>query len=273
MVTKTSRTSNDIAARLDDIDVQVGVGASQAEATARLLQQAAETTDELERKRLQDEVVVLNMNIANGIAVRYRGKGIPSDDLQQVAYMGLVKAVRGFDVSVGRAFLSYAAPTIRGEVRRHFRDHGWAVRPPRRVQELQGQVSSVVTQLTQTLGRSPRPSEVAQFLEVPIEDVIEALSTDGCFTPASLDAPVGERGTGTLGDTITDDDTEMGAAEARIMLAPAVHRLSERDRRILHLRFFRQYTQEQIAREIGVTQMQVSRLISRILTDLRGQLD
>lgn len=271
MTTTDVSISEEVAEGHSDIPLQVEEDRS--EVTARLLRKAADTDDETERKRLQDEVVVLNLSVANGIAVRYRSKGISSEDLQQVAYVGLVKAVRGFDPSFGRDFLSYAVPTIKGEVKRHFRDHGWTVRPPRRIQELQGQVSAVVTELTQGLGRSPRPSEVAQFLEVAVEDVIEALSTDGCFTPTSLDTPVGEDGASTLGEMITADDADMGAAEARVMLAPAVRRLSERDRRILHLRFFRQYTQEQIAQDIGVTQMQVSRLLSRILTDLRGQLD
>jgi RNA polymerase sigma-B factor len=130
-----------------------------------------------------------------------------------------------------------------------------------------------MNELNQSLGRSPRPNEVAQYLEVPVEDVIEALSADGCFTPTSLDMPVGEDATGTLGELIADEDRHMSAAEARVMLAPAVKNLEERDRRILYLRFFKQWTQEQIAKDIGVTQMQVSRLLSRILTDLRGQLD
>jgi RNA polymerase sigma-B factor len=244
-----------------------------AETTARLLQEAAEAPDQEARKHRQDEVVLLNMSLAHGIATRYRGKGVASDDLEQVAYMGLVKAVRGFDPTFERDFLSYAVPTIRGEVKRHFRDHGWAVRPPRRIQELQSEVSAALGQLTHTLGHSPRPSQVAQYLEVPLEDVIEALSADGCFTPTSLDTPVGEDGSGTLGELIADEQPELSASEARIMLAPAVRRLGERDRRILYLRFFKQCTQEQIAQEIGVTQMQVSRLLSRILSDLRGQID
>ena len=240
--------------------------------TGRLLRQAAETADALERKRLQDEVVLLNMSTASGIAGRYRSKGVATDDLEQVAYMGLVKAVRAFDASRGCGFLAYAVPSIHGEVKRHFRDHSWAVRPPRRVQELSGQLAAVVTELTQSLGRSPRPAELARFLEAPIEDVIETLCTDGCYIPTSLDAPVGERGSGTLGEMLVDESSEIGAAEARAVLAPAVRRLRERDRRILHLRFFRQCTQSQIAEEIGVTQMQVSRLLSKILADLRGEL-
>ena len=187
-------------------------------------------------------------------------RGIGKDDLMQAAYVGLVKAVQGFDPSFERDFLSYAVPTVTGEVKRYFRDYGWTVRPPRRVQELQAQISRASSELSQTLHRSPKPSEVAEFLSVDVDSVIEALAADGCFTPASLDVPVGE------------DDADLGRAEARILLAPAVRRLAPRDRRILELRFFHGWTQEQIAGDIGVTQMQVSRLLARILSDLRAEL-
>jgi RNA polymerase sigma-B factor len=241
--------------------------------TARLLHQLAETTEETERLRLQDEVVVLNMGIARAIASRYRGKGIADEDLSQAAYMALLKAARGFDPSFEREFLSYAIPTIQGEVKRQFRDYGWMVRPPRPIQKLQSEVSNAMGDLTQTLGRSPRVSEVAQFLELPVDDVVEALSADGCYSPTSLDTPVGEDGSGTLGDLISADDHETSAAEARVMLAPAVQQLSDRDRRVLYLRFFKQHTQARIAEDIGVTQMQVCRILSRVLHELRGQID
>jgi RNA polymerase sigma-B factor len=241
--------------------------------TNRLLEQAVATSDEVERKRLHDEVIVLNSGIAHAIATRYRGRGVAGEDLTQIAFLGMWKAVQRFDPSFGRDFLSYAVPTIKGEIKRYFRDNGWAVRPPRRIQEIQGKVSAALEELTQDLGRSPKPREVAQYLEVPLEDIVEALSTDGCFTPTSLDTPVGAEESGTLGELISDTEEDMSAAEARVMLAPAVRSLGERDRRILYLRFFKQQTQEQIAKEIGVTQMQVSRLLARILKDLRGQLE
>ena len=204
--------------------------------TARLLAELHATSDEEEKKALRAEVVVLNMGVARAIAHRYRQRGLAEDDLVQVAYVGLVKAVNGFDPSHERDFLSYAVPTVTGEVKRHFRDFGWTVRPPRRVQ------------------------------------VIEALAADGAFTPASLDVPVGEDGAATLGDLMPGRDTDLESAEARVMLGPAVRSLAPRDRRILELRFFEGWTQEQIAQDIGVTQMQVSRLLSRILKDLRAHL-
>jgi RNA polymerase sigma-B factor len=246
--------------------------ADRSEITARLLRQISETSDDLEQKRLRDEVVVLNMGVARAIAARYRDRGIGKDDLMQAAYVGLVKAVQGFDPSYERDFLSYAVPTVTGEVKRYFRDYGWTVRPPRRVQELQAQISRASGELSQTLHRSPKPSEVAEFLSVDVDSVIEALAADGCFTPASLDVPVGEDGSTSLGELLGGDDADLGRAEARILLAPAVRRLGDRDRRILELRFFHGWTQEQIAGDIGVTQMQVSRLLARILSDLRTEL-
>ena len=260
-----------------DPDVLDGTGAGvqqdRREVTARLLGLAADTDDPTERQRLQDEVVVLNLGIARAIANRYRGKGIAEDDLTQAAYMALLKAARNFDTGFGREFLSYAIPTIQGEVKRQFRDYGWMVRPPRPIQKLQGEVSAAMGKMTQALGRSPRVSEVAQFLEIPVEDVVEALSADGCYSPTSLDTPVGEDGSNTLGELLSADDADMSAAEARVMLAPAVQKLSERDRQVLYLRFFKQHTQARIAEEIGVTQMQVCRILSRVLNTLRGQLD
>ncbi len=242
------------------------------EITARLLRQMGETSDEVECKRLRDEVVVLNMGVARAIASRYRDRGIGREDLIQAAYVGLVKAANGFDPSFERDFLSYAVPTVTGEVKRYFRDFGWTVRPPRRVQELQAQISRASGELSQTLHRSPKPSEVAEHLSVDVDSVIEALGADGCFSPASLDVPVGEDGSTSLGDLIGGEDADLGRAEARILMAPAVRRLATRDRRILELRFFHGWTQEQIAGDIGVTQMQVSRLLSRILSDLRAEL-
>ncbi|NUR09765.1 MAG: SigB/SigF/SigG family RNA polymerase sigma factor [Nocardioidaceae bacterium] len=240
--------------------------------TARLLAELHATDDEQEKAALRAEVVVLNMGVARAIAHRYRQRGLAEDDLVQAAYVGLVKAVNGFDPSHERDFLSYAVPTVTGEVKRYFRDFGWSVRPPRRVQELQGQIAKASSELTQRLGRSPRPSEVAEALGLEIESVIEALAADGAFTPASLDVPVGADGAATLGDLMPDEAEGFESAEARVMLGPAVRNLAPRDRRILELRFFHGWTQEQIAQDIGVTQMQVSRLLSRILRDLRNEL-
>jgi RNA polymerase sigma-B factor len=245
---------------------------SRTELSQLLLEQAATETDPLERKRLQDEVVVLHMGLARSIAARYRGRGIADEDLCQAATMALLKAARNFDATIGAEFLSYAVVTMKGEVKRQFRDFGWMVRPPRPIQKLQADVSRVQGDLTQKLGRSPRVTEVAADLGVREEEVLEALSADGCYAPTSLDTPVGADGSGALGELLPDDDTAMGEAEARIMLAPAVRSLPQRERDILYLRFFKQQTQAQIADEVGITQMQVSRILARVLTQLRGQL-
>ena len=244
-----------------------------AQRTAELLRAIADTTDEQERHQLVDELVVVNLGVARSIAIRYRNRGISVDDLEQVARLGLVKAAQAFDATRQNDFLAYAVPTIRGEVRKHFRDHGWSVRPPRRIQELQSRIMAAAADLTQELGRSPRPSEIARHLDADVEEVHEALSADGCFSPSSLDRRVSDdENSASLGDLLPGEDHEQEAAEARLMLAPVVRRLGERDQLILHLRFFKGWTQEEIAKEIGVTQMHVSRLLNRILQELRSEL-
>ena len=208
------------------------------------------------------------MPVARQLARRYRERGIPLDDLQQVAYLGLVKAVRGFRPEKNDEFLGYAVPTIRGELRKHFRDAGWTVRPPRRIQELQAQVWAAESDLTQEKHRSPTTAEIADRLDAPKADVLEACSADGCFTPSSLDAtPV--NGGVPLAERQASLDAGFARSEAKVVLGPVVRELGERDRRILELRFFRGWTQQQIGDEVGVTQMQVSRLLSRILGDLK----
>ena len=167
----------------------------------------------------------MHMGLARAIAARYRGRGIADDDLVQAATMALLKAARKFDPSHGAEFLTYAVVTMKGEVKRQFRDFGWMVRPPRPIQKMQADVARAESELTQTLGRSPRVREVAEHLGVPEDEVLEALSADGCFTPTSLDLPVGEQGNGVLGDTLAGEDTALDEAEARIMLMPAVKAL------------------------------------------------
>jgi RNA polymerase sigma-B factor len=239
--------------------------------TQRLLRQAREAEGD-ERARIEEEIVTLNMGIAESIAKRFRSRGEPLDDLVQVAYVGLTKAVRGYDPDKTDAFLKYAAPTIAGELKRYFRDVAWTVRPPRRIQELQASISKAAAAMSQELGRSPRPSELAERLDASLEDVTEALASDGCFTPTSLD----ERGPSddgfALSDVLGEPDRDLDRAEVVALLRPACRNLKPRDQRILFLRFFHGWTQAQIAEELGVTQMQVSRLLSRILTSLREEL-
>ena len=222
--------------------------------------------DELTR-----QLIETNAAVARSMASRYRNRGIDLDDLEQVALLGLTKAAQRFDPGAGHDFLSFAVPTIRGELRRHFRDSGWMVRPPRRVQDLQTRIASAQEELESRLGRSPRPTEMAAHLDEDLSDVVEALAADGCFTPTSLDAKVAD-GSSSLGDLLGADDRALAQAEATVMLEPLMRRLSARDRRIVRLRYYQEQTQQEIADSVGLTQAQVSRVLTRILTDLRTGL-
>jgi len=216
--------------------------------------------------------VLINVEVAESIVMRYRNRGVPVEDLVQVACLGLVKAARGFDPVKSDNFLGYAVPTILGEVKRFFRDNAWAVRPPRRIQELQAEIAAASAQLMQDTGRVPTPSAVAQQLEIDVKEVIEALSADGCFAPTSLDRPPRDDETNPLADSLGEDDPGYTHAEAVVALRPLCQNLTERERRIVYLRFFHEWTQARIAEEFGVTQMQVSRLLTRIFAKLREQL-
>jgi RNA polymerase sigma-B factor len=222
-------------------------------------------------------VVCINMPIARELAGRYAGRGIDRDDLTQVAYTALTRAARKFRADLHTDLLSYAVPSIRGELKKYFRDHGWVIRPPRHIQEAQPLIVRADSELAQQLGRSPRPSEVAAHLGLDVQHVIEAMSAGGCFAPSSLDRLLtadNDEGTGPgiLADVVSETD-RAPAAEARLTLAPVVRQLPERDRQILYLRFVEERTQQEIGEAIGVTQMQVSRLLTRILRDLRRGLD
>jgi RNA polymerase sigma-B factor len=252
-----------------DVHERPGSRADRASRTRALFEQAL-AAPEAERQTLLESVIVLHLDLAHAEAARYRRRGIPLDDLRQVAALALTRATHRYDVTTGHEFLSFAVPTIRGELRKHFRDHGWMIRPPRRVQELQARINAAEAELSHPLGRSPNAREIAEHLGEDVESVIEALASDGCFVPTSLDHPVGGETTATLGDLLGGDDPDHTVAEARALLAPVVQRLGERDRQILTMRFYEGLTQREIAMRIGVTQMQVSRLLTRILGQMRG---
>jgi RNA polymerase sigma-B factor len=245
---------------------------NRTERTRELVARLTYCVDDGERHALTNELAAVNMPVADSVVSRYRSRGVATEDLQQVAYLALTKAARRFDPSAGHDFLSFCVPTIRGEVRRYFRDKGWMVRPPRRIQELQARISQAQRDLSITLGRPPVLHELATHLDEQPDDVREALDGQGCFTPTSLDKPVGDAQGVSLGELIGDEDDHQSAAEARVVLAPVVRRLSDRDRHILELRFFEGLTQREIADDLGVTQMQVSRLLTRIFRDIRQDL-
>jgi len=239
--------------------------------TARLLAEARRSRGPT-RTRCEDEVIRINMRVARDVARRYYGRGIPAEDIDQVAFLGLVKAVRGYDADLGDDFLSYAVPTVRGEIRRYFRDAGWVVRPPRSVQEVQTRVTNAESELAQTYGRTPSVTEIAIYLDVPIALVLAAQAAAGCFTPASLDAPRADTDHESPVDRLGGLDPAFATTEARLALKPLMSALNDRDRKIIELRYFQNRTQSQIGAEVGVTQEQVSRLLSGILLKLRRVL-
>jgi RNA polymerase sigma-B factor len=242
-----------------------------AERTKELLD-LIEEAEGRAKKELIDQLIQVNMPVAESVAARFRRRGIPDDDLEQVAYLALVRVAHAYDQSRGHDFLSYAVPSIRGEVRRYFRDHGWMVRPPRGIQEMQGRISAVESEVATRVGHPPSAAELAGELGEPVAEVKKALAANGCFTPTSLDQiPPSE--TSAIVDQLGELEAGLNAAEARVVLRPVVSRLSDRERRILEMRFFGQHTQQEIADEIGVTQMQVSRLLSTLLQRLRCELE
>jgi RNA polymerase sigma-B factor len=244
---------------------------NRSEKTTRLFALRASATGE-ERAAIEDQLIELSMTMAADATRRFHRRGIASEDIEQVAYVGLVKAVKAFDPEHGYDFLSFAIPTIRGEVRRHFRDIGWAVRPPRPIQEAQSKIIASEGDLYQQYGRAPRPSEIAEHLGLELDVGVEALGADGCFAPASLDAPHNEEDNDPIARRLGYEDAQFDVAEARAVLAPLLNKLSKRDKLIIEMRFFRGCTQSEIGEAIGVTQMQVSRLLSRLMARMREEL-
>ncbi|MEU1748045.1 RNA polymerase sigma factor SigF [Micromonospora arida] len=233
---------------------------------------AATQADDPRRPALRDRAIEAWMPLARHLARRYGGRGAPDDDLAQTAFVGLIKAVDNFDHSRGVDFSGYAIPTIIGEIKRYFRDRTWAVRVPRRLQELRLSISAANSALTQNLGRSPTVADIASYLDVTEETVLEGLEGARAYRATSLSTPIGADGNRELGDTLGDDDHEIDLVEIRVALDPALATLPERERQILILRFHGNLTQAQIADRIGVSQMHVSRLITRSLAALRHQL-
>ena len=240
--------------------------------TESLLARLADSRSVRERRRFKHEVVLLNLDLADNIAARYAGRGIEWDDLVQVGRVGLLKAVDGYRADKGCGFPAYASPTIAGEIKRYFRDCGWMVRPPRRLQELRNQLRSVEPDLQQRLHRAPSAGELADALGIEPDELSDALAARSGYTALSLDAPTRADSALSLGDGLPDDSDPYEVVERGEWLRPALAMLTDRDRRIIELRFVDGLTQAQIGRHLGVSQMQICRLLSGILDRLRHDL-
>ena len=220
--------------------------------------------------RIREELIEAHLGLAEYLARRFTNRGEPLDDLVQVASMGLLKAVDRFEPERGLEFSTYATHTIVGELKRHFRDKGWAIRVPRRMQELHLRLGSVVATLNQELGRSPTIAEIATHASVSEEDVLEAMEAGQAYRFTSLDAPVPGEDAMPLSSQIGEDDVQMVDVEHRASLSPLIAKLPAREQTILHLRFFEGLTQSEIAARLGISQMHVSRLLARSLAQLRS---
>lgn len=225
-----------------------------------------------ERVELRNQLVRMHIPLVEHLARRFRNRGEPLDDLTQVATIGLIKSVDRFDHERGVEFSTYATPTIVGEIKRHFRDKGWAVRVPRRLQELRLSLTTATSELSQRHGRSPTVHELAEHLGISEEDVLEGLESANAYSTLSLDVPDSDDESPAVADTLGATDEALEGVEYRESLKPLLAQLPPREQKILVLRFFRNMTQSQIAAEVGISQMHVSRLLARTLAQLREKL-
>lgn len=241
-------------------------------ATTALLAFAHGLPEDAVRHPVLARVVDANMPVAEAVAARYRRRGLSTEDLQQAAYEGLCKAVHRFDPAQAEDLLSFAVPTIRGEVQRYFRDHSWVVRPPRRLQELSAQVRALREEVEQELGRPATTAELADRLGIDEHTCEEALQASSAMHATSLDAPVGPTGTARISDLLGEGD-RLERVDDHLVLRPLVAALGPREQQLLHLRFVEERSQSEIGEVLGVTQTQVSRLLRKLLDDLRRALD
>ena len=223
--------------------------------------------------RLRDELILEHLGLARALARRYSGRGESVEDLEQVATVGLLKAVERFEPDRGLAFSTFAVPTILGEIKRHFRDRAWATRVPRGLQELALRLNESVQVLTQELKRSPSLDEIAADMEVDVERVLEAMEVNRSYSASSLDATSPDDDTSRrLERVLAEVDPGLAAVDHQLVVKSLLETLPDRDRRIVELRFFEGFTQLEIAEQIGISQMHVSRLLARSLESLREHM-
>jgi RNA polymerase sigma-B factor len=230
--------------------------------------------DEAEKAEMRSLLVDQYIGLVEFLARRFRNRGEPLEDLVQVGTIGLLKAIDRFDLGREVEFSTYATPTIVGELKRHFRDKGWAVRVPRRLQELHLELTKIIGHLGQELGRSPTVPEIAEHSGISEEQVLEGLEIAQAYNFTSLDAPIDsdDSESSSFADQMGSEDEQLENLEYRAALAPEMAKLPERERRILYLRFYKGMTQSEIADRLGISQMHVSRLLNRTLIRLREAL-
>ncbi|MBB6629171.1 RNA polymerase sigma factor SigF [Nocardioides sp. KIGAM211] len=255
-------------------EVLTGVEATRRRSAELFGQFRDENAPEASRETARDSLVHLHLPLVEHCARRFRNRGEPFEDLVQVGTIGLIKSVDRFDTDRGVEFSTYATPTIIGEIKRYFRDKGWAIRVPRRLQELRMQIGAATAELTQSLGRSPTPRELAHAIGCTVEEIVEGIESSNAYSTLSLDASDDhDDGAATMLDALGVEDAGLEHVEIRESIKPLLDRLEPREKKILLLRFFKNMTQSQIAEEIGVSQMHVSRLLNRTLDQLRTSLD
>jgi RNA polymerase sigma-B factor len=229
--------------------------------------------EDVQHRLVRDELVELHLPLVEYLARRFRNRGEPLDDLVQVATIGLIKSVDRFDLDRGVEFSTYATPTIVGEIKRHFRDKGWAIRVPRRLQEMKLSLTKATAELSQRNGRAPTVAELAKHLELSEDDVLEGLESANAYSAISLDAPdISDNDSPAVADSLGAVDDALEGVVYRESLKPLLEQLPPREKQILMLRFFANLTQSQIAADLGISQMHVSRLLARTLAQLREGL-
>ncbi|MEU8899719.1 RNA polymerase sigma factor SigF [Nocardia sp. NPDC048505] len=249
---------------------EVGSGSGYDDLGALFERLSAATAGTAQHTALRDQLISRCIPLADHIARKFSGRGEPFDDLTQVARVGLVHAVDRFDPSRGSNFLSFAVPTIMGEVRRYFRDNTWAMRVPRRVKETHLRIGAAIDALSQTLGRSPTAKEIAAHLDVDPDEVTQAVIAGNAYQPSSIDAAsLGRDTDASLLDTLGEEEGQFERVEEYVAIRPLLAGLPERERRILTMRFFESMTQTQIAKQMGISQMHVSRILTKTLARLR----